>query len=78
VTTAGSALGEVVDDAAAVAPLDDVDGLADAIARVLDDPPFAARLRAAGPARAASFTWERCAEQHVEAYAHAARAGAAA
>jgi hypothetical protein len=33
---------------------------------------------AAGPARAASFTWERCAEQHVEAYAHAARAGAAA
>ncbi len=77
VTTAGSALGAVVGNAAAVAPLDDVNGLADAIARVLDDPSFAARLRAAGPARAASFTWERCAEQHVVAYAHAARAGVA-
>lgn len=76
VTTAGSALGEVVDDAAVLAPAHDVKGLADAIARVLDDPALAARLRAAGPARAASFTWERCAEEHVEAYAHAARAGA--
>ena len=76
VTTAGSALGEVVGDAAALAPAEDANGLADAIARVLDDPAFAAVLRAAGPARAASFTWERCAEQHVEAYIHAARAGA--
>jgi len=76
VTTAGSALGEIVDDAAVLAPPDDVNGLAGAIARVLDDPALVARLRVAGPVRAAAFTWERCAEQHVEAYAHAARAGA--
>jgi glycosyltransferase involved in cell wall biosynthesis len=76
VTTAGSALGEVVDGAALLAPPDDVTGLAEAIARVLDDPALATRLRVAGPARAALFTWERCAEQHVEAYAHAVRAGA--
>jgi len=76
VTTAGSALGEVVGDAAVLAPPDDVNALADAIARVLDDPALATRLRAAGPARAASFTWERCADQHIEAYAHAVRAGA--
>lgn len=76
VTTAGSALGEVVGDAAMLAPPGDVHGLALAIGRVLDDPTCAARLRAAGPARAASFTWERCAEQHVEAYTDAVRAGA--
>jgi glycosyltransferase involved in cell wall biosynthesis len=76
VTTAGSALGEVVGDAALLAPVDDPNGLAGAIARVLDDPECAARLRAAGPVRAEPFTWERCAEQHVEAYAHAVRAGA--
>jgi len=76
VTTAGSALGEVVADAAVLAPADDEPALADAIARVLDDPALAARLRAAGPARAASFTWERCADQHLDAYARAARAGA--
>jgi len=76
VTTAGSALGEVVADAAVLTPADDELALADAIARVLDDPALAARLRAAGPARAASFTWERCADQHVDAYARAARAGA--
>jgi glycosyltransferase involved in cell wall biosynthesis len=76
VTTAGSALGEVVGDAALLAPPDDPSGLADAISRVLDDAGLSARLRAAGPTRAAQFTWERCAEQHLEAYAHAAAAGA--
>jgi|SRR5579862_1927225 len=76
VTTAGSALGEVVGDAAVLAPPDDPAGLADAISRVLDDTALRARLQAAGPARAAQFTWDRCAEQHIEAYAQAAAAGA--
>ena len=49
VTTTGSALAEVVDDAALLVPPDDPDALADAIAPVLDDPALAARLRAAGP-----------------------------
>jgi len=76
VTTAGSALAEVVGDAALLAKPDDASALADAIRRVLDDAALTARLRAAGPARAASFTWERCAEQHMDAYARAAKARA--
>jgi glycosyltransferase involved in cell wall biosynthesis len=76
VTTAGSALGEVVGDAALLAPPDDPAALADAIASVLDDPAVAARLRAAGPVRAAQFTWARCVELHVEAYERAVVAGA--
>ncbi len=76
VTTAGSALGEVVGDAALLAPPGDPVALAGAIASVLDDPAVAARLRAAGPRRAAEFTWARCVEQHVAAYERAAVAGA--
>jgi glycosyltransferase involved in cell wall biosynthesis len=76
VTTAGSALGEVVDAAALLVAPNDEAALADAITAVLDDPGVEARLRAAGPVRAAEFTWARCVDQHVEAYARAAVAGA--
>jgi glycosyltransferase involved in cell wall biosynthesis len=76
VTTMGSALAEVVEDAALKVSPHDPDALAGAIASVLDDPAVAARLRAAGPVRAAEFTWSRCVEQHVEAYRRAAVAGA--
>jgi hypothetical protein len=38
---------------------------------VLDDAQVAARLRAAGPARAATFTWARSIDAHVEAYRRA-------
>jgi glycosyltransferase involved in cell wall biosynthesis len=76
VTTAGSALSEVVGDAALLAPADDPAALAAAIATVLDDPTVAARLRRDGPVRAAQFTWARCVERHVEAYERAVMAGA--
>jgi glycosyltransferase involved in cell wall biosynthesis len=76
ITTAGSALEEVVGDAALLVPPDDDAALADAIARVLDDRAEATRLRLAGPARAAQFTWERCVDQHVDAYQLAEKAGA--
>jgi glycosyltransferase involved in cell wall biosynthesis len=77
VTTTGSALAEVVDDAALLVPPDDPVALADAMTRVLDDTAVAERLRVAGPARAAQFTWARCVDQHVEAYELAAKAGVA-
>ncbi len=71
VTSAGSALAEVVGDAALTVSPDDAGALAAAMATVLDDPAVNARLRAAGPARAAHFTWERCIDQHVDAYRRA-------
>jgi glycosyltransferase involved in cell wall biosynthesis len=75
VTTEGSALSEVVGDAALTVSPDDPNALADAINSILDDPSIAARLRAAGPRRAAQFTWERCVDEHVDAYQQAIGAG---
>jgi len=68
VTTSGSALEEVVGDAAVLVPPADVDALARALSNILDDPTVSARLRAAGPARAAAFTWERSIDAHIGAY----------
>jgi glycosyltransferase involved in cell wall biosynthesis len=77
VTSEGSALAEVVGDAAVLAPPGDARALAEAIARVLDDDELSARLRAAGPARAAQFTWAACVDKHVDANERTVLAGAA-
>ncbi len=71
VTTTGSALDEVVGDAALRVMPGDADELADALREALR-PEVADRLRAAGPTRAAGFTWERSVDRHVEAYGLAA------
>ncbi|HEY5013327.1 MAG TPA: glycosyltransferase family 1 protein [Acidimicrobiia bacterium] len=71
VTTTGSALDEVVGSAALTVTPGDVEALADALREALR-PDVAARLRAAGPERAAGFTWERSVERHLEAYQLAA------
>jgi glycosyltransferase involved in cell wall biosynthesis len=68
VTTSGSSLDEIVGEAGLLVPPADTPALATALARVLDDEVLASRLRAAGPARAATFTWERSVEAHVEVY----------
>lgn len=60
---------EVCGDAAELAPPGVPDALAAALRRVLTDPAQAAALRARGLARAAEFTWARCAERHVALYA---------
>jgi glycosyltransferase involved in cell wall biosynthesis len=77
VTTSGSALEEVVGDAALLVPPADPDALAHALATVLDDAAVAARLRAAGPKRAATFTWERSIDAHLDAYRRAVQRRAA-
>jgi len=63
---------EITGDAALLVdePLDP-DALAAAIARVLDDPARAAALAAAGPRRAAAFTWPGAAAQTLAAYRRA-------
>ena len=71
VTSAGTATAEVAGDVAVLVDPRDVDAIAGALARVLDDEDFANGLRAAGPARAAEFSWERTASGTIAAYREA-------
>jgi glycosyltransferase involved in cell wall biosynthesis len=68
VSTLGSAIEEVVDDAALLVHPGDVEGLTGALEALLRDAALADTFRAAGPRRAASATWHRSAQQHLEAY----------
>jgi glycosyltransferase involved in cell wall biosynthesis len=74
VTSIGSALAEVVGTAALLVRPDDSDALAVAFERILEDSGLREKLQAAGPARAAEFTWKACVEGHVDAYERAALA----
>jgi glycosyltransferase involved in cell wall biosynthesis len=70
----GSALGEVVGDAALRVDPRDTEAIASALTRVLDDHELEADLRRRGPLRARQFTWERCAAVHAHVYATAIEA----
>ena len=59
---------EITANAALLVDPRDPDAFAGAIARVLEDAGLAASLRAAGPARAASFTWRRVALETLAMY----------
>ncbi len=63
-----ASLPEVVGDAGMLVEPTDPDALADAIERVVLTPDVAERMRRDGLRRARAFTWDRCAEQTVEAY----------
>jgi glycosyltransferase involved in cell wall biosynthesis len=71
-TTRRLALPEVGGDAVAYAE-PTVAGLAAALTELLDDPAQRARLTAAGPIRAAGFSWRACALAHLSAYEQAVR-----
>jgi alpha-1,3-rhamnosyl/mannosyltransferase len=64
-----TSLPEVVGDAALLFPARDDSAAAAQIVRVLDDDTLRASLVAAGAARAATFTWERTADQTRAVYA---------
>lgn len=68
--TAGGGIPEVVSDGitGVLVPIRDPAALGEAIARILGDPALAARLAAAGPARAAEFSMERTAERTLDVY----------
>jgi glycosyltransferase involved in cell wall biosynthesis len=69
-STRGS-LAEVVADAALTFDPQSVEQIAAAIGRIADDAQLRERLRAAGVANAARFTWEAAAARHVAAYERA-------
>lgn len=68
VTTSGTPMEEVAGDAALCVSPGDPPALAAALADVLDDEDLAARLRAAGPVRAAGFSWDRTAAGVLDVY----------
>lgn len=68
VTANNSSLPEVAGDAALYAAADDVDGLAQAIRKVLTDLSLSQRLRTRGIDRARTFSWRRCAETTLALY----------
>lgn len=72
VTTTGSAMEEVVGDAALLVPPASPDALAAALTRVLDDSLLAEQLRTAGPFQAAPYTWDASVARHLAAYRLAA------
>jgi len=72
VATRAGSLPEVLGDGASLVDVGDSDGLAEALAGVLDDPALRDRLVAAGTARAASFSWQRCGEELARLYRDAA------
>lgn len=68
VTSATTSTAEVAGDAALLVDPLDVDALAGALARLLEDRSLAERLGVAARERAATFTWARTAEATVAAY----------
>jgi glycosyltransferase involved in cell wall biosynthesis len=71
VSTTGSAIEEVVGDAALLTAPGDIDAFAASLTRALDDDALIARLRTTGPERAAGYTWARSVDGHIDAYRHA-------
>jgi glycosyltransferase involved in cell wall biosynthesis len=68
VTTTGSAMQEVVGDAALLISPGDVEALTEALTRLLNDETEAKRLRTRGPEIAAPYTWATTAGRHEELY----------
>ncbi len=66
--TERSALPEVVGDAAILLDPTDVESIAHAIDLILADKHLRERLREAGPARAAAFSWARAADETIAVY----------
>jgi glycosyltransferase involved in cell wall biosynthesis len=61
--SATSALPEIAGDAALLIDPEDTAAIAVGLARLANDPALRADLRIRGLARAAEFTWERCARE---------------
>lgn len=78
VASDAACLPEITGGAADLVPVGDVDALAEALGRLLDDESYRARRVVAGRVRAADFTWEASAAAHARAYAMASNSSACA
>jgi glycosyltransferase involved in cell wall biosynthesis len=67
------ALPEVCGDAAVLFDPRSVEAIATAVSRILSDPDLRERLTRSGRARAAQFSWKKCAELTLSAYMKARR-----
>lgn len=76
VATGGGSLPEILGDAASLVPVGDVDGLATAIERVIEDVAFRAELTRRGRERASLYTWDACALAMSDLYRLAHEAAA--
>lgn len=74
VTADNSSLPEVVGDAAVLVDAESIDSIASGLMQVLADTSLRARLRAAGPERARTFTWDRAAQRLLQCYDELSRA----
>jgi glycosyltransferase involved in cell wall biosynthesis len=73
VTTNVSSMPEVAGDGALLVDPEDVPGLAAALGRVVHDGRLREELSCRGQARAASFSWERCARETLGVYEDAVK-----
>lgn len=73
VATDSSSIREGVGDAALLVPVDDVDRLCDAMARVIGDQNLRQSLVEKGRLQASKFTWEQCARETRALYESLAR-----
>ncbi len=71
ITSNTSSLPEVAGDAALLVPPEDVDALAGALGRLLNDAALCTELRQRGLAQAARFSWERTARETCAVYQRA-------
>jgi glycosyltransferase involved in cell wall biosynthesis len=74
--SARGSLAEVAGDAALLFDPESEPAIADAINALLGDPALRERLRQAGRAQAARFTWSQTADGTLKSYERALRAGA--
>ncbi|HHX66269.1 MAG TPA: glycosyltransferase family 4 protein [Chloroflexi bacterium] len=72
VTTNVSSMPEVAGEAALLVPPDDIDALADALARTIQDESLRDDLRQKGLRRVREFTWESAAQRLLGIYQHVA------
>ena len=75
VTSNVNGLKEIADDAAVLIDPNDLDGIAQAIDRVLASPELQADLKEKGLARAELFSWDRCARTTLDIIESVARDG---